>query len=78
MVVIPLAQFGLMTVCEVAGFHGVGRNTVWRWISEELLPAVPIDRGYLIRRVDCEALKRPKLGRRYGTDRGGRVKRVEG
>jgi hypothetical protein len=48
---IPLAKFGLMTVREVASFHRTTKRSVWRWVAEERLPAVPVERCLLIPRV---------------------------
>jgi hypothetical protein len=51
-----------MTVTRTAAYHNASRERVWRWISRNLVPVVPIDRGYLVRRVDCEAFRKPKAG----------------
>jgi excisionase family DNA binding protein len=65
-ITIALSEFGLMTVTQVAVYHNASRDTVWRWIAEDWLPVVPIDRGYLVRRADCERFQKPKAGRPSG------------
>ena len=64
MIVIPLSEFGLMTVHEVARHHRCQPKCVWRWIAEDRLPALPVSRCVLIRRVDCETFKKPGRGRK--------------
>jgi hypothetical protein len=67
---IPLSDLGLKTVAEVARHHAVTGETVLRWIATGLLTAVPVGdpaHTYLVRRVDCKKLRRPKLGRPRGS-----------
>ena len=69
MIVIPLSEFGLMTVREVAAYHGATPKCVWRWVAEEKLPAVPAQRCLLIPRAACEKFVKPERGRPGGLAR---------
>jgi excisionase family DNA binding protein len=67
---IPLSAFGLMTVREVAAYHRVSLNTVGLWILSGKLPAVPVSRGFVVRRADCERFVKPPMGRPLGAKNG--------
>ena len=64
-------------VTQVAVYHNASRDRVWGWITRNLLPAVPIDRGYLVRRVDCKRFKKPRVGRPSGPRWNWRKKRKQ-
>ncbi len=51
----PSAAAGLLTVAEAAQQAGVSRDTIHRWITRGLLPAVLIDRRRHIRAEDLMA-----------------------
>jgi excisionase family DNA binding protein len=69
---IPLSEFGLMTVREVAKYHGTTAHRVSRWIRVGRLRAVPAGRVCLVARADCEAFEKPTAGtwRRTGEPAG--------
>ena len=63
---VPLSDFGLIMVREVAVYQRVSPWTVRQWIYDGRLPAVPAPRGHLIRRADCKRFVRPRAGRTPG------------
>jgi excisionase family DNA binding protein len=62
----PLSEFGLMTVRQLAEYHGCAEHTACKWVAEGRLPAVAVLGVYLVRREDCEAFQKPKTGRPPG------------
>lgn len=49
----------LLTAAEVATAFRVSRQTVIRWATDGVIPAVRIGRDWRFRRVDIEALLTP-------------------
>ena len=70
MIAIALTQFGLMTVRDVAAFHRTTPRCVWRWVAEERITAIPVERCLLIPRAACEQFQKPRRGRKRGAGRG--------
>lgn len=67
---IPLSEFWLVTVAEVAAARGWAPKTVQNWVNAGLLPAVVIGAGrsarFLLRQTDVDAFTPPPRGARPG------------
>ena len=46
---------------EVADIYGVKEITVWQWIREKKLPAVRMNKGYVIRPEDLRHFERRRM-----------------
>lgn len=46
---------------EVADIYGVKEITVWQWIREKKLPAVRMNKGYVIRPEDLRHFERGRM-----------------
>lgn len=70
MILLPLSQFGLLTLDEAAALRGVDPRTVRRWIASDLLPAVAVTGPgrvvYLVRAADVRRAKPERPGRKKG------------
>lgn len=53
---------------EVAEIYGVAEKTVWLWIREKKLPAIQMQKGYLIRPEDLKRFERARMTVQCGRD----------
>lgn len=53
---------------EVADIYGVAERTVWQWVREKKLPAIRMQKGYVIRPEDLKRFERGRMTVQIGRD----------